>query len=76
MTRVEECFPPRAALAEMRLHGQTARSPLENVRGISGSSRRSPRSLEANRVEVEQTVAELKVRLGERARKLTGPTVN
>jgi hypothetical protein len=62
--------------ADLRMHGRIAGSPIEDGSGHV-RVREALRVLVANRwVEVEQTVAELRIRHGERARKLHGPTEN
>lgn len=65
---------PAGIGSELRLHGQIAGSPLEDGIGhvrVKSSLAVLPR----NRwFEVEQTVGEIKIRLGERARKLDEPT--
>jgi hypothetical protein len=59
--------------ADLRMHGQIAGSPLEDGSGHV-RVREALRTLAVNKwITVEQTVGELRIRLGERARKLAPP---
>jgi hypothetical protein len=58
---------PGGVGADLRLHGRIAGSPIEDGSGFV-RVREALRVLVANRwVEVEQTVAEMRIRLGDRA---------
>ena len=58
--------------ADLRMHGKIAGSAIETDKSGHVRVREALRVLQRNKwVEVEQTVGELRIRLGERAKKLT-----
>jgi hypothetical protein len=64
---------PGGVGADIRLHGKVAGSPIENGSG-QVRAREALRTLALNQwVDVEQTVGELRIRLGERTRRLSEP---